>query len=267
MGARLGQNFLANKGIVKAIADIADISTQDVVLEIGPGKGILTVELLERAKKVTAVEKDSALVTKLKSEFESEIKSEKLLLIENDVRDFNLSTVGLDEMSYKLVANIPYYITGEIIRQFLEAENQPETMTLLVQKEVAERIVARPEPGRGAKDGKESVLSISVKAYGSPKYAKTVKKGSFKPIPKVDSAVLHIENISKKRFDKTSPEDFFTLLKAGFSSKRKTLANNLKEYDREAVLRALIELGLDEKVRPERLSTLDWFALAERLCR
>ena len=183
---------------------------------------MLTRELLKKVKKVIAVEADNELFEKLKSDFADEIANGRLELIRGDIRNYPLHTAIAVKRGYCVVANIPYYLTGEMFRMFLTAENQPKAMTLLVQKEVADRIVAR--------DGKESILSLSVKAYGTPKREFLVPRGAFKPAPNVDSAVLSISNISRKHFATTEEEQrFFAFLHAGFAHKRKFVRNNLSD--------------------------------------
>ena len=158
---------------------------------------------------------------------------------------------------YTVAANIPYYITGEIIRQFLTAQHQPSTMALLVQKEVAQRIVAQ----------KESILSLSVKAYGTPKIVAKVSRKHFSPPPSVDSAILLIENISRDFFAEISEEDFFTVVRAGFAAKRKMLANNLSTvFPKQKVLEALAACGVPEKARAEDVALGEWKALTKKLC-
>jgi len=182
---------------------------------------MLTRELLKLAGKVIALEADHELFEKLQSDFASEIAEGRLELLFGDIRTYPLSTTIANDSGYAVVANIPYYLTGEIMRMFLETENQPSSMTLLVQKEVAERI---------ARSDKESILSLSVKAYGTPKLEFTVPRGAFKPAPKVDSAVLTVRDISRKNFaTKAEEERFFTLLHAGFAHKRKFVRKNLSE--------------------------------------
>ena len=207
------------------------------MLEAGPGKGVLTEELLKKAGKVIAVEKDDALIEFLCDKFSSEIASSKLQLIHDDILNFNPTTFFLSSSSYnlqpphtphpphKLLANIPYYITGQFLRKFLSSENQPSKMVLLLQKEVVKRIMAN--------DGKESILSISVKAYGKPKNIGKVSKENFSPKPKVDSAILLIDSISRDFFkDADNEEKFFQILKAGFAHKRKLLAGNIKHLSK-----------------------------------
>ncbi len=188
----LGQNFLKSEKALGDIVRAGGLSLGDVVLEIGPGKGALTEKILETGAKVIAVEKDQELIPVLEEKFAEYVTKGSLVLVHEDVLEFNPLSYKLKAGSFKLIGNIPYYITGAIIRKFLESDPQPTSMTLLVQKEVAERIVAR--------DGKESILSISVKAYGTPHYIDKVPKRYFTPEPKVDSAIIHIDNISKDRF-------------------------------------------------------------------
>jgi len=239
----LGQNFLMHSRIAERIANTAKIAPDSVVLEIGPGTGMLTRSLLKRAKKVIAVEADYELFEKLQSDFGNEIVAGQLELVHSDIRVFNISSLP---KGYALVANIPYYLTGEIFRMFLESDNQPNAITLLVQKEVAERI---------ARARKESILSLSIKAYGTPKYEFTVPRGAFRPAPKVDSAVLTIRDISRKNFSSHKQEQqFFALIRAGFAHKRKFVRKNLLEV-------GLTLVDIQEKARAEDLSLEVWLAL------
>jgi 16S rRNA (adenine1518-N6/adenine1519-N6)-dimethyltransferase len=255
----LGQNFLMHARIAERIVLVAEIKPDDVVLEIGPGTGMLTKELLKKTKKVMAVEADLELFEKLKIDFANEIASGKLELVHGDIRNWDFEmhlnsrySVKEGVRDYQVAANIPYYLTGEIFRMFLEADNQPSSMTLLVQKEVADRIVAR--------DGKESILSLSVKAYGTPRREFLVSRGAFNPAPNVDSAVLTIKDISRKNFaTKKQEEQFFKLLHAGFAHKRKLVQNNLKEFVSEKTLQAA---GVREGARAEDLKLFDWLAIA-----
>jgi len=251
----LGQNFLKSNLIINTIVKTSDLKISDLVLEIGPGKGALTEKLLQKVSKVVAVEKDGELVEFLKEKFKKEIDNEKLVLVREDVLDFSLGKLG----KYKLVANIPYYITGAILKKFLSSKNQPKSITLLIQKEVADRIVAS--------DGKESIFSISTKIYGKPYFIKKVSKKAFSPVPKIDSAVLLIKNISKKHFATNKEEGlFFKILKLGFSHKRKLLLNNLSlDYDRSLLENVFRKLKLNLKIRAENLSAKDWLNLARKL--
>lgn len=239
----LGQNFLMHARIAERIAKTAGLARASVVLEIGPGTGMLTRELLKRAGKVIAVEADYELFERLQGDFASDIASGRLELVQGDIRAFDLAALP---KGYVLVANIPYYLTGEIFRMFLEAAEQPSSMTLLVQKEVAERI---------AREKKESILSLSIKAYGTPSYEFAVPRGAFNPAPKVDSAVLRVAGISRDNFaNKAEERRFFVLIRAGFAHKRK--------YVRKNLLEAGLPTGdLPEKARAEDVPLAAWLRL------
>ena len=243
----LGQHFLRSESALRKIVEAGHLSSTDTVLEIGPGEGVLTELLLKQAGKVIAIEKDDRLIPLLQQKFKSEIAEGALELIHADILNYELGIMNYGN-SYKVVANIPYYITGAIIRKFLESDRQPAAMVLLIQKEVAKRIVA--------KDGKESLLSISVKAYGTPSYIETVKAGAFSPPPKVDSAIIAIENISKKFFTGIHEEQFFTFLKKGFAHPRKLLSSNLGVAPSK-----LSSCAVAEKARAENLSLEHWRCL------
>jgi len=244
----LGQNFLKSEKALSQIMEAGEIEPRETVLEIGPGLGALTEKLLLSGARVIAVEKDDNLFTKLKGKFKNELEEGRIALIHEDIMDFKIETL---REKYKLIANIPYNITGAILEKFLSASHQPEKMVLLVQKEVAERIVAR--------DGKESILSISVKAYGKPTYIDRVLAGSFVPAPKVDSAIISIENISKDFFQDFSEESFFRILKAGFLAKRKKLSSNLSTFaHKEKLEAALVTLGFTPNARAEELPPQGW---------
>ncbi len=256
----LGQNFLQSKTALQKIIEAGDVSSDDFILEIGPGKGALTEYLLATGAKVFAIETDFVMIEFLQEKFNEEIKSGQFVLIRNDILKFDLaSTKELSVGKYKLIANIPYYITGEIIRKFLSERNYPKKMVLLVQKEVADRIIARDE--------KESILSVATKAYCNPKFIDTVKAGSFVPAPKVDSAIILFDHISKKLFldNEINERDFFEILKTGFAHKRKRLFSNLKaKFDfNESEICA--ELNLDKNIRSENLKTKDWVELTKHL--
>ncbi len=250
----LGQHFLMHKRTAERIVDAAQITHEDTVLEIGPGTGMLTVPLLEHAGKVIAVETDQALAKRLREIFATQITNGRLELHTQDVRNFDTSTIT---KPYTLVANIPYYITGEIIRKFLEANHKPKSMTLLVQKEVAVRI---------ARDQKESLLSLSVKVYGTPNYIFTIPRGAFKPAPKVDSAVLSITNIKNPFSSKRQEVHFFTLLHTGFAHKRKKLIKNLTSvFSPKEVSDVFDTLNIDRKIRAEDVPLVRWQALARNI--
>lgn len=255
----LGQNFLTNTAIVEKIVDAGEVTSRDCVIEIGPGRGILTHSLIAVAREVIAIEKDELLVMRLSFEFKKEIETKKLHLISSDALLFNPEKMLLQPGGYKVIANIPYYITGALIRKFLSEKTYPNTMVLMLQKEVARRIVAR--------DKKESILSIAVKVYGTPIYVDTVKAGSFNPPPSVDSAILKIEHISKKNFsEKLSEESFFSILRAGFAQKRKKLSSNLSLLlPKEAVRDAFTIANLSDDTRAEDIPLETWLTLATLL--
>ena len=272
----LGQNFLKSEPALRKIIETGEISSRDIVLEIGPGKGALTSKLLATNCQVIAVEKDRELFEFLKIKFEKEILSGQLKLVCEDILDFNLESYKLKANNYKLIANIPYNITGAILKKFLQgdlstplkARNQPEIIVLMVQKEVAKRIVAH--------DGKESILSISVKAYGDPKMIMKVPARYFSPSPKVDSAVISIKNISRKIFIENSQivqsrtlhnlqfeEKFWEIIRAGFAHKRKKLSSNLKDFlknKKDGGIASVKSLG---NKRAEELTLNDWIQLTK----
>jgi dimethyladenosine transferase len=265
----LGQNFLNSQGALQKIVTVGELEKKDVVLEIGPGLGALTEKILATGARVVAVEKDDRLIEILGEKFASEIEAGQLKILHQDILEVEIDGSGdftdICGDDYKLIANIPYYITGQILRKFLETERQPKIMVVLVQKEVAERIVAR--------DRKESLLSVSVKVFGESKLVSVVKAGSFNPAPKVDSAILQIKNISRNNFDAEGEEGsneqinfFFEVLRLGFAHKRKTLMHNLKErFDAEMVGEVLDKLGVREKVRAEDLTAAQWLDLTRIL--
>ncbi len=255
----LGQHFLRSNSAIKAMVSAGKVTAGDTVLEIGPGEGVLTHALLEAGAKVIAVEFDHDLIPNLQDRFVNEIASGKLHLIEADIMKFNLLDHKLQANNYKLVANIPYYITGAIFEKFLTEKNHPSCLVVLIQKEVATRIVAR--------DGKESILSLSVKAFGIPKIVVKVPASAFRPAPKVDSAVLLVENISGKNFQ--TPESikhFFDVIHAGFAHKRKLIVRNLEKIaTRDSIASMFSSLSIPEKARAEDLTLETWLSIAKTL--
>ena len=243
----LGQNFLISTGVARAMIEAAGLSGHETVLEVGPGNGFLTQFLLTRAAKVIAVEKDHRLIPILRQKFASEILDSRLEIIEADI--LNFSDYQLLPTSYRLVANIPYYLTGELLTKFLTAKQPPTKMVIMLQQEVAERIVA--------KNGKESILSLSVKVFGEPKYLTKVPAKFFRPRPSVDSAVLIIDNINRERLRGIPESKFFDLVKKGFGSKRKMVRNNPADH-----LAILKTCGIADTARPETLQLKDWLCLA-----
>jgi 16S rRNA (adenine1518-N6/adenine1519-N6)-dimethyltransferase len=253
----LGQNFLMHPQIAERIVSAAKLPHDATVLEIGPGTGMLTRALLAdtNVRKITAIEADDALAPALEDTFAAEIADGRLELMHGDVRAFDPRAIAEE---YHVVANIPYYITGEILRSFLTAGHKPASMTLLVQKEVAERI---------ARSQKESLLSLSVKAFGTPEYCFTVPRGAFRPAPNVDSAVLAIRNIDSRAFPEPGQEKaFFSMLHAAFAHKRKRLAKNLEAIAAPERIRAAFQsAALDTDIRSEDVPLETWRSLAASL--
>ncbi len=249
-----------------------------LVLEVGPGKGALTEGLLGAGAHVLAIEKDDRAIPFIKEKFAGAIASGQLEIIHGDILELGPEKIaemagrsvktGISAGKYSLIANIPYYITGELLRMFLESNIQPERMVLMLQKEVAERIVAT-EQGNGVRiQGKESILSISVKAFGRPVLVDTVSKRYFRPVPKVDSAIILIDSISKSFFSeqKITIPAFFRAVKAGFAHKRKVLIGNLGAIaPRETLDKLWTTCGLDPKVRAEDISLETWGSIAKAL--
>ncbi len=258
----LGQNFLNSERVLVRIAEATEPTKDDTVLEIGPGLGALTAKLLETAGKVVAVEKDDTLYSILSEKFAKQIKSGQLDLINKDIQDFDPEYLRKTKGStYKIAANIPYNLTGLIIRNFLSGPYQPSKMVLLVQKEVVDRILAH--------DKKESLLSISVKVYGTPKRITNVARGNFNPMPRVDSAVFSVDNISRDRFpDQKFEELFFKAIHAGFGHKRKMLVRNLIDEQfgsRELWETEFAKQSLKTTIRSEELTVDDWIFITNVL--
>ena len=270
----LGQHFLTSQKALFDMITAGDIHKDDLVLEIGPGKGVLTERLLEIAGKVIAIEKDAELIPLLKEKFNKQIESGQLVILQKDILLFDPTILKEYNQKfnspYKLIANIPYYITGAIIEQFLSTSYQPERMVLLIQKEVADRIIARDQK-TGNLGGKQSILSIAVSAYGNPKIVAKVPAGAFFPPPKVDSAIISIENISRDFFKdlptQVGEKLFFKILKHCFGQKRKQLLGSLTDLleERTKAKQALQEAGIQENSRPETLSKEDWKRLTQAI--
>lgn len=254
----LGQNFLTSDVVPKWLCAAGNVSATDTVLEIGPGTGALTAELLKTGAKVVAIEADLRAVEILQEKFSLEITSKQLELHHFDARELKVGNFGLKNLSFKVVANIPYYLSGFLLRNLLETDNQPNTLVFLMQKEVVERI-ARAE--------KESILSLSIKAFGVPKYVKTVTRGHFNPSPKVDSAILQISNINLTNFsNKAELATFFNILHLGFGQKRKQLLSNLsKIYARDIISDIFTELNIKLDARAETLSLPIWLSLTKKI--
>jgi len=256
----LSQNFLVDKKALDTIVEAAEIKPGDLVIEIGPGVGTLTIELVQRAEEVIAIELDKKLASLIQtSKIKYQNYNSKLKVINQDVLKVNLNEL-IGDRPYKVVANIPYAITSKILELFLSREHKPELMVLLVQKEVAERVCAKP--------GDMSVLSVSVQLYGRPSIIDIVKKESFFPAPKVDSAILKIVTSDKLQVTSQEEKELFRLVHIGFSSRRKTLINNLSagyHISKEKASDIIKKAGFKEMVRAQELSVEDWKKLFKEL--
>jgi len=248
----MGQNFLVNRQTLEKIVSSADLKTEDVVLEVGPGLGTLTAELAKSAGRVIAVEKDQKMCEILKETLSG---FENIQIINDDILKINSEPYTLNP--YKVVANIPYYLTSPLIRKFLETKYPPEFMLLMMQKEVAQRICANPPD--------MSILAVSVQFYAKAEIISYVKKENFWPKPKVDSAIIKI--VPKTSENSISPDLFFKIVKAGFSHPRKQLGNNLLSLgDKEEITSWLLKNKIKPTQRAETLSVEDWTNLLSTAC-
>ncbi len=256
---QLGQNFLKNPDVASKIAAAAAIIKSDTVLEIGPGTGILTKELVKTDAAVFAIEKDYKLITNLQKIYKN---TKNLKIVHQDALWFDIDNT---KAGYKVVANIPYNITSPLIRKFLESDNKPELMVLMVQKEVAERITAKP--GSSAR----GLLTLIVEFYADAEILFEVPRNEFYPIPKVDSAVIKITTKKphlRGEGKKVQSEFFFKIVKAGFSAKRRQVHNSLSatlRLEKNIVLDILSKAKIDPMLRAEDLTLEQWFALAQAL--
>ncbi len=258
LGARarkgLGQHFLVDKTVLGKIVSAAELGPRDTVVEVGPGLGILTAELLHRAGRVIAVEVDSRLAAALQKNLSG---FPKLAVVNADILEINPAELtSRQTKSYKVVANLPYYIAAPILRHFLEASLKPSLMVVMVQKEVAQSIVAQP--------GEMSILGISVQLYGKPTIVDYVPAHCFYPQPKVDSAIVRIEVYPEPAVHVKDIAGFFEIVKAGFSTPRKQIRNSLALGLQIAPADAVELLGkanIAPQRRPEALSLEEWAKL------
>lgn len=258
----LGQHFLNNEHVPRWMCEAGGVSKSDTVLEIGPGTGALTRALLATGAKVIALETDERALTVLEETFKEALAAGQLTLHHTDVRTLDLKSLGLQDHSFKVVANIPYYLSGHLFHALLQAPVQPSDLVFLVQKEVAKRACATP-----GGDETISLLSIATQVYGTVKYVRVVPKGHFTPPPKIDSAIISVTNITRSSFSETcTEEDFFMLLKLGFGQKRKQLQGNLRStFKTEDVHAALAASGIGPNVRAETLTVQQWATLTSNL--
>lgn len=247
----LGQHWLKNRDILEHIAEGAGITDQDTILEIGPGPGSLTSVLLAQAKNVVAVEFDEDLANKLPAQF----PGKDLKVIHSDILSFDLNQLPA---GYKVVANVPYYITSKIVQLLMTADNKPKIVVLLVQKEVAERLAAV--------GGKHSILSVSAQLFADVRLGDKVPAHFFEPAPKVDSQVVILEPHEQPLFEDFDQKAFFRVVKAGFSNKRKKIISSLSAglaIDKEQTEALLLRSGIDKDQRAENISLEQWWSLAK----
>lgn len=257
-----GQNFLINEKIYDDIVKAADINKGDIVLEVGPGLGFLTARLAKAAGQVIAVELDDQLATYLQMAVDAQ-DLDNVRIVNQDILKFNVAKELPADRSYKIVANLPYNITSVFLRNFLSSQRQPASLVLMLQKEVAQRIVAQ------APD--MSLLALSVQYYAKPYIVREVKAGNFWPEPEVDSAVIRLDCQLLDSKDSAQVEAdrlFFRIARSGFSAKRKMLKNNLSvglSLDQDIIISAFNQAGLKLTVRAEELSLENWRKLVAAL--
>lgn len=259
----LGQNFLINEDVVDSIVENAEITKNDLVIEIGPGLGILTSRLLEKAGKVICVELDRKMIAILEKRFKL---YENLELINDDILKINLNQLisqnKIQEIKHvKIVANLPYYITTPIIMKLLEERLDIESITVMIQKEVAQRLAAKP----GTSD--VGSITYTIWYYTEPKIVLEVPKESFIPAPEVTSSVIKLDILKQPRIEVKDEKQFFKIIKVAFMQKRKTLINALVNgkvfQNKEDAKKCLDELKIDEKIRGEKLTLEQYKNIAE----
>ncbi len=251
----LGQHWLEDDASLEAMCEAADVSADDTVLEIGPGPGTLTRKLVARARQVIAVEFDHDLAAALPAR----VPAANLTVIEQDILKFDLTTLP---PGYKVAANIPYYLTSNLLRVLCESPNHFVRAALLVQKEVAERVCAKP--------GGMSLISVSVQFYCKTHLGPVVSAGLFTPPPKVDSQILELEYRDEPLFPDVDTKQFFRTVKAGFAQRRKTLLNSLSaglRLDRQQTTGLLERAGIPPTIRAQNLSLNDWHRIYEEFAK
>lgn len=255
---RFGQNFLIDQGVIDSIIGAADIKAGDTILEIGPGRGALTKHLVRMAKRLVAIEIDWDLAAILRDEF---LEYDNIEIIEGDVLKFNLNDIFSADENVKVVANLPYYITTPIIMKLLEEGVTFERMIVMVQKEVALRMCAKAgSPDYGA-------LSLAVGYYTNPSIVCPVPSSSFRPAPKVDSAVVML-SLKEQILEEKERVNLFKCVKAAFSQRRKTMVNALNSGGfgtKDEIKRILKDLGFNDNIRGEALSLEDYIMLSKKL--
>lgn len=255
---QLGQHWLHDEQSLDAVADAVDVQRGTHVLEVGPGLGTLTKRLLDRGAIVTAVEYDQRLFTELKKRFATAITNNQLVLVNEDILQFDLNSM---DNSYVVAANIPYYLTSNLLRTLSEADNPPQQISVLVQKEVAERVAAAP--------GDMSLLSVTTQMFYQPSLGLVVPARLFTPPPKVDSQILILKKRPEPLFPGIDTKAFFRLVKAGFAERRKKLRSSLSgglHIDKHASEDICSRAGIDSNLRAQALSLQQWYDLYEAAC-
>ncbi len=249
----LGQHWLFDDASLNAMIAAGNVEPGDTVLEVGPGLGTLTKKLCQVAEKVIAVELDDSLAASLADK----IKSDNLEVVHQSILDFDYSSLP---KGYKVIANIPYYLTSNLLRKLLEAENKPANIALLIQKEVAERVVAQP--------GKMSILSVSVQYYADAELCEEVPAKLFTPPPKVDSQIIKITPRAQPLFSDVSEKDFFKVVRAGFSEKRKKLRSSLSgglQISKDQADEILKKAEISPDARAQELTLDDWHKICQHI--
>lgn len=251
----LGQNFLADQNVLDKIVKASELKKTDVILEIGPGLGVLTTEIAQYVKKVVAVELDPIMVDISKATVSHQKNVE---VVHGDILSADLTALGLKDLAYKVVSNLPYQITSPILRVLIGESPRPSDIYLTIQKEVAERITNQPPDA--------NLLSNFVQYYSKPKILFTISPGSFWPQPEIDSSFIKISDVSDGKFPLNSEEQqiFFKLIKAGFSAKRKQLINTLSHgltIEKSTVSEELSAINIDPTRRAETLSLDEWYSI------
>lgn len=253
----LGQNFLIDERVVQDMVDATYINNTDTVIEVGPGLGILTEEIVKNNCKVLAIEKDKNLIHYLENKFK---ENKNIAIINEDILKFETISYQLPTTNYKIIANLPFYLTSRFLRIFLEYKNKPSTMVLLMQKEVADRIVATNK--------NRSVLSVSCELYSKPEVIRQVSRKSFYPKPDVDCAVIKFDLYDKPKFNINDTKLFFRIVKAGFSARRKQIHNNLSNglnISSENIKIILKKINIDPTRRAQTLSLEEWYLLYKNI--
>lgn len=247
----LGQYFLRCSWVLGAMEKAAELNSDDTVLEIGPGEGALTRHLAGKVRRLIAIEKDEGLARALVHEFRGNRSVE--------IKEGDILKIDLPRRPYKVVANIPYYLTSRLLRRLFESEEPPSSVILMVQKEVAERMLALPP--------KSNLLSLAVRAHGTPKIIARVPRSCFYPQPKIESAIIKIQGISDIFFrtHEISEKDFFAVARAGFGNKRKTLVNSLSNLHGKKIAQVALEAAdIGPRRRAQELSLDEWTTLARK---